>query len=101
MYGLVGLADAPSPWSMIERRWLGVSAFPTLVNAGTSGEIPPRPCGPWHCAHANCTNRWPPDATSGLMTALAVVVTATGPERVDALPECPITQPTTPAGTSS
>jgi hypothetical protein len=48
MYGFVGLADAPSPWSMIPRNCCGLSSFATFVSAGTSDETPPRPWSPWH-----------------------------------------------------
>jgi hypothetical protein len=39
---------------MILRSCAAVADLPTLVSAGTSREIPPRPFGPWHWAHANC-----------------------------------------------
>ena len=40
---------------MILRSCAEVRLFETEVSAGTSGETPPRPCSPWHCAHANET----------------------------------------------
>ena len=48
---------------MIELSWAVVSCLPTLVSAGTSGETPPRPWTPWHCAHANPTKSCAPAAT--------------------------------------
>src|SRR6266702_1372871 len=66
MYGRVGLADSPRPWLMIVRSCETVRALPTTFSAGTAGEIPPRPFGPWHCAHANWLKVCAPSATSAL-----------------------------------
>jgi hypothetical protein len=65
MNGFVGFSDAPRPWSMIVRSWVGVSCFATLVSAGTSGETPPRPWSPWHCEQAKPTKSCAPAATCG------------------------------------
>jgi len=46
-----------------------VSVLPTDVSAGTYGETPPCPCGPWHCEQANWTNVCAPAATAGLTVA--------------------------------
>ena len=48
-----------------------VSVLPTVVSAGTYGETPPSPCGPWHCEHANWTKVCAPAATTGLTEAPA------------------------------
>ena len=45
--------------------WDTVRLWPTVVNAGTAGSTPPRPCGPWHWTHANWTNVCAPAATCG------------------------------------
>ena len=50
---------------MIERSFAGLNVLPIDVSAGTSGETPPLPCSPWHCAHANWTKLCPPEATCG------------------------------------
>ena len=55
MYGFAGLADSPSPWSMIDRSRAAVRRVETWLSAGTSGDTPPRPSAPWHCAQANWT----------------------------------------------
>jgi len=65
MYGFDGFFDAPSPWSMIVRSSAGWTFCATVVSAGTSDETPPRPCSPWHWAHANCTKMCAPAATAG------------------------------------
>src|SRR5690349_24909101 len=85
---------------MIRRSWAGVSDWATFVSAGTSGETPPPPCGPWHCAQANWTKMCAPEAT-GALTAAAGAVDATLVVAAVLDPEWPITQPTTPAGTRS
>src|SRR6266568_6081389 len=69
MYGFVGFFDSPRPWSMIERSRAGVSWLATLLSAGTSGETPPRPRSPWHCAHANSEKSCAPAATCGSIGA--------------------------------
>ena len=48
-----------------------VSALPTVVSAGTSGEMPPRPWSPWHWTQANCTNVCAPAAIVGSMDVAA------------------------------
>src|SRR3984893_11750058 len=65
MYGFVGFFDSPSPWLMMRRSCAGVSERATVESAGTSGETPPRPRSPWHCAQANNVKSCAPAATWG------------------------------------
>src|ERR1700693_3425652 len=65
MYGLVGFFDSPSPWLIMRRSRVGVSARAMFESAGTSGETPPRPRSPWHCAQANEEKSCAPAATGG------------------------------------
>ena len=71
MYGFVGFFDSPRPWSMMCDSCATVSALPTVVSAGTSGETPPRPRSPWHWTHANWTNVCAPAAIVGSTEAVA------------------------------
>ena len=73
---------------MIVRSWVGVIALPTTCNAGTDGETPPLPFGPWHWAQANWLNVCAPSATSALTLLLPdVVVVATVTVTVVVLPQ--------------
>src|SRR6266568_7084270 len=65
MYGFVGFFDSPRPWSMMNLSRTGVTALATFVSDGTTGETPPRPWSPWHCAHANWEKSCAPAATCG------------------------------------
>jgi hypothetical protein len=50
---------------MMNRSRAGVTVFATFVSEGTTGEMPPFPCIPWHCEQANCTKSCAPAATRG------------------------------------
>src|SRR5581483_8268032 len=83
MYGLFGSCETPRPWSMIERSCFVDIARPTTRRAGTAGETPPTPFGPWHWEHANWTKSWAPSATRGATVARCAVDV---PESAYALP---------------
>jgi hypothetical protein len=95
MYGFVGLADSPSPWSMMWRSSAAVSFDATPFSAGTSGETPPRPFSPWHWAQAKVAKSWAPAATWGSTVVAAAVVAATAEGGVDERVARPTTQPPT------
>jgi hypothetical protein len=94
MYGFVGFADSPRPWSMMWRSAAGVSFDATPFSAGTSGETPPRPFSPWHWAQAKVAKSWAPAATCGSTVAAAAAVTVAARGVVDLVAR-PTTQPPT------
>ena len=74
----------------------GVSVAPTVVSAGTAGDMSPWPSAPWHWEQANRTKSCPPAATWGSTDALVVVVGGAGPPEPPAL-LLPIANPIAPA----
>src|SRR5947209_205013 len=87
---------------MIDRSCVAESDLPTRESAGTNGEMPPRPCGPWHCAQANWTKSCATAAPAGLTDVEVAGVVPPATDTVDGpRGQCPAAKPTMAATATS